>query len=154
MKRFRFESSGSKHDLEKSLEDAKIEERPGGWLLIHLNDGSRKRVMASMTGENAGFSLDGRLIRGRLVTLSGDHGSATAQGSESDLQAQFPGKVVKVLVKPGDAVEPGAILLVMEAMKMEFSIKAPFKGTIKTIHVSVGTQVNQGAQFVEIDRDL
>lgn len=154
MKRFRFEASGSKHELQSVLENAQIEERPGGWLLIHLSDGTRKRVMASIAGENASFSLEGRLIRGRLVSVSGDHGSATAEGSESDLQAQFPGKIVKVLVKPGDAVEPGAVLLVMEAMKMEFSIKAPFKGKIKAVHVSVGAQVNQGAQFVEIDRNL
>lgn len=154
MKKFRFEVSGEKYEFSEALQNATLEERPGGWMLLHLKSGERKRVFGSVLGENASFSLDGRLIRGRLLENRAQHGGQSSQGSESDLQAQFPGKVVKVLVKAGDAVEPGAVLLVMEAMKMEFSVKSPFKGKVKAVHVTPGAQVNQGAQFVEIDRDL
>ena len=46
------------------------------------------------------------------------------------------GKIRKILVKDGDQVEMGTPLVLVEAMKMEFSIKAPSKGTVKKILVA------------------
>jgi biotin carboxyl carrier protein len=56
----------------------------------------------------------------------------------------MPGKIVRVLVSQGDAVEAGAGVLVVEAMKMQNEIKSPKKGTIQKIMVGEGAAVNPG----------
>ena len=57
------------------------------------------------------------------------------------LVAPMPGKVVKVLASAGDTIEAGAILLVLEAMKMEHAVRATSAGTVTTLHVALGDQV-------------
>lgn len=68
----------------------------------------------------------------------------------SELSAPMPGIVSAVLVKNGDKVAPGDPLLVMEAMKMEHTIKAPSAGIIKNILFSVGETVSEGVELVEL----
>jgi propionyl-CoA carboxylase alpha chain len=58
------------------------------------------------------------------------------------LTAPMPGKVVKVLVEAGQAVAAGATLMVLEAMKMEHTVKAPADGVVGALHVAVGEQVD------------
>jgi acetyl/propionyl-CoA carboxylase alpha subunit len=67
-----------------------------------------------------------------------DPGAAAVHGG---LVAPMPGKVVKVLVGTGDAIEAGGILLVLEAMKMEHAVRATAAGTVTTLHVALGDQV-------------
>jgi propionyl-CoA carboxylase alpha chain len=64
-----------------------------------------------------------------------------AEVAPGSLVAPMPGKVVKVLVGVGDAVEPGTTLLILEAMKMEQPVKAAVAGTVASIAVAVGEQV-------------
>ncbi len=54
----------------------------------------------------------------------------------------MPGKVVKVLVEVGAAVAAGAPLVVLEAMKMEHTVRAASDGTVRELHVVVGDQVD------------
>lgn len=58
--------------------------------------------------------------------------------------APMPGKVVRVMVHPGDAVEAGQGLLVVEAMKMQNEIKSPRAGTVERINATEGQTVNAG----------
>lgn len=58
--------------------------------------------------------------------------------------APMPGKVVRLLVRDGDQVEPGAGVAVVEAMKMQNEIRSPKKGRIQKILVSEGAAVNAG----------
>ena len=58
------------------------------------------------------------------------------------LIAPMPGKVVKVLVDMGQEVAAGAPLIVLEAMKMEHTVRAADAGTVRAIHVAVGEQVD------------
>ncbi|MDX2090984.1 MAG: biotin carboxylase N-terminal domain-containing protein [Kofleriaceae bacterium] len=58
------------------------------------------------------------------------------------LTAPMPGKVVKVHVAAGEVVTAGAALVVLEAMKMEHTVRAPDGGTVQAIHVAVGEQVD------------
>lgn len=60
------------------------------------------------------------------------------------LIAPMPGKVVRILLVEGAAVEAGAGVLVVEAMKMQNEVKAPKKGTIQKVLVSEGAAVNAG----------
>ena len=68
-----------------------------------------------------------------------------------DVKAPIPGRVLRILVKPGDAVEAGMPLVVLEAMKMENEVRAPRDGTIASIDVAAGQAVGAGdvlARFV------
>jgi len=72
-----------------------------------------------------------------------------AQGG--GLTAPMPGKVVALLAQPGQKVEKGAPLLILEAMKMEHTITAPAAGTVKTFCYAAGEQVADGAELVEFE---
>ncbi len=60
------------------------------------------------------------------------------------ITAPMPGKVVRLLVREGDAVEGGRGIVVVEAMKMQNEIKSPKKGTVAKIVVGEGDAVNAG----------
>jgi 3-methylcrotonyl-CoA carboxylase alpha subunit len=77
-------------------------------------------------------------------------------GAEHDeegagLLAPMPGKVIALLAKPGTAVDKGAPLLVLEAMKMEHTISAPRAGTVKAFRYAAGDQVAEGAALVDFE---
>ncbi len=80
-------------------------------------------------------------------TFGGDHGD---HGDKSKISAPMPGKVVKVLVKAGDKVEPKQKLLVVEAMKMENPLVAPFKGEVKSVNCAEGELVDSEKTLVEL----
>jgi len=61
-----------------------------------------------------------------------------------EIHSQTPGNVWKILKNPGDKVEEGDVIMILEAMKMEIDIAAPQAGTIKTINVNVNDAVADG----------
>ena len=61
------------------------------------------------------------------------------------------GLVIKVNVEPGQAVEAGALILVLEAMKMETHVTAPRAGTVKSVHVKPGDPVKVSELLVEFE---
>jgi len=61
------------------------------------------------------------------------------------------GRLASVLVEVGDVVEKDTAVFVIEAMKMETTITAPFQSTIKAIHLQAGTLVGQGDLIVELE---
>jgi len=65
--------------------------------------------------------------------------------------APMPGKIVAVNVTDGAYVRAGDVLVVLEAMKMEHSIKAPVDGTVSTVHYSVGDQVDEGVDLIDFE---
>lgn len=83
-------------------------------------------------------------VRGRLSKRN------RRNQSHGDLTAPMPGRIVKVLVAVGDTVVAGQLLVVMEAMKMEYSIAAPEAGAVKAVRCTVGELVDRGAHLVEL----
>ncbi len=71
---------------------------------------------------------------------------------DADLQSPMPGTVIKLLVEPGQTVSEGQPLLIIEAMKMEHTIAAPYAGTVVKLPYAVGAQVAGGAALVELER--
>lgn len=61
------------------------------------------------------------------------------------------GLVIKVNVQPGQTVEAGALMLVLEAMKMETNVTAPHAGTVKSVHVAAGDSVKMNQVLVECE---
>ena len=77
-------------------------------------------------------------------------GGAAGGQDALTLVAPLPGRIVHVAVKPGDRVEKGATLLVIEAMKMENEFKAGTAGTVTEVRVEAGQAVNGGDVLVVI----
>jgi acetyl/propionyl-CoA carboxylase alpha subunit len=75
-----------------------------------------------------------------------------AGGAEpSALTAPMPGTVIRVVVEAGERVTHRQPLLVLEAMKMETPVVAPYDATVKAVHVAEGDRVAGGALLVELD---
>jgi biotin carboxyl carrier protein len=70
-------------------------------------------------------------------------GAVLAEGRQQ-VTAPMPGKVIRVLVKAGDAVTAGQGIVVVEAMKMQNEVKSPKSGTIEKLLVAEGQPVNAG----------
>jgi biotin carboxyl carrier protein len=78
-------------------------------------------------------------------------GDAAAGGGRAAIVAPMPGKIVRILVAPGDEVEAGQGVVVVEAMKMQNEMKAPRSGRITAINVKENDSVNAGAVLVVIE---
>jgi len=79
--------------------------------------------------------------------------STSAQAS-GDLKAPMMGLILKVNVAPGDVVEKGAVIAILESMKMEMRIVAECAGTVATIHCQAGQTVERGAVVAVIAPEL
>jgi biotin carboxyl carrier protein len=78
----------------------------------------------------------------------------TGQGRKAPVggvvKAPMPGLVVRVEVKVGQHVQPGAGLVVVEAMKMENELRAQVRGVVEQVHVKAGDRVEKGAPLVTL----
>lgn len=66
-----------------------------------------------------------------------------------ELKSFIPGTIIKVAVKEGDMVQPGDLLMIFEAMKMQNKVLCPFPGVIKTINVKEGERIPKGFVIAE-----
>ncbi len=87
-------------------------------------------------------------IGARLVETLGRN-AAGASGSEK-VVAPMPGRVVAIRCKPGDEVEAGQPLLVLEAMKMENELTAPCGGIVTALLTEEGAAIEAGAPLIEL----
>ncbi|TPQ43964.1 3-methylcrotonyl-CoA carboxylase, partial [Prosthecomicrobium hirschii] len=77
---------------------------------------------------------------------AGDEG-----GGAGRIAAPMPGTVVAVAVKPGDQVEKGQALIVVEAMKMEHTLRSPRDGKVAKVNAAAGDLVAEGAELVVLE---
>lgn len=77
-------------------------------------------------------------------------GTAGRAGSADEVRSPMTGTVVGISVKPGDAVQAGAPLAVVAAMKMEFRIEAPRDGVVKEVACKPGDRVDLGALLLRL----
>jgi 3-methylcrotonyl-CoA carboxylase alpha subunit len=82
-----------------------------------------------------------------------DHAGGGGAVSDGTLTAPMPGKVIAVEVAEGDTVAKGQKLLVLEAMKMEQAMLAPFDGVVAELRASVGGQVTEGTALVRVEKE-
>ncbi len=83
--------------------------------------------------------------------LGGQEGLEEGQAGLQRICAEMPGKVVRLLVKPGDRVTYDQGLLVLEAMKMQNEIRAPKSGLVKEVAVQDGRAVNTGDFLLSLE---
>ncbi|HEY4175980.1 MAG TPA: biotin carboxylase N-terminal domain-containing protein [Kofleriaceae bacterium] len=100
---------------------------------------ARVITVADSKGDRSWVLAEGRTLAFTEVPRFPD---AAAKVIPGGLIAPMPGKVVKVLVTAGESVAQGAALVVLEAMKMEHTVRASEAGVVRALHVAVGDQVD------------
>ncbi len=112
-------------------------------------DGLRRQHLAIRRGENLYLEWDGEL---RSVTRVDPIEEVEASHAHhGGLTAPMNGSIVRVLVEAGQKVEAGTALVVLEAMKMEHSIRAPHDGVVKALYCNEGELVKEGTALVELE---
>ena len=122
------------------------------WSLRDPATGLVSAVAVALTGTGDGDAVvDGHQIPVSIVDRRrrGRRGLGVADG-EQRVVAPMPGKVIKVLVRPGDTVAPRQGLVVVEAMKMENELTAQKAGTVTEVAVTEGSSVEAGRLLVVV----
>jgi 3-methylcrotonyl-CoA carboxylase alpha subunit len=110
--------------------------------------GGEQRLHAIRQGDTLYLEWQGELHAiSQLDPIAAVEASHAQHGG---LTAPMNGSIVRVMVETGQQVEAGAALVVLEAMKMEHSIRAPHAGTVKALYCSEGEMVSEGAVLVEL----
>jgi len=102
------------------------------------------------------FARDGKRVlvwcEGRSFAFERARGRAARSAEHAgDLIAPMPGRVRKTLVGQGERVEKGQVVLILEAMKMEHSIRAPRSGLVTRLVHTEGDLVEAGAELAVIE---
>jgi len=109
-------------------------------------DGRRHRVFAARRGDRVFVWCDGRVFE-FAAARPGARGDTAHAG---DLLAPMPGRIRKTFVSEGQSVRKGDVLLLLEAMKMEHSIRAPRDGSVRRLPHQEGELVETGTALVEL----
>lgn len=119
--------------------------------LVSRVDGVTRRSAALRRGRQLFLEWEGELLVIEAVDPIAE--AEAAHAHQGGLSAPMNGSIVRVLVEPGQTVEAGATLVVLEAMKMEHSIRAPHAGVVKALYCSEGELVEEGTPLVELDEN-
>jgi 3-methylcrotonyl-CoA carboxylase alpha subunit len=141
----------------------------GADVVLDLPGGAGRVGGARWVGDTVSFLLDQAAQRAHVlrdddalsVILDGDthelrHRDPRAQSGTADTAggrviAPMPGRVLSIAVRPGDFVARGAVMLVMEAMKVQMRIAAPGDGVVSAVRCAVGDLVEDGAELVTLE---
>jgi acetyl/propionyl-CoA carboxylase alpha subunit len=161
-------STGPAHSWEVDFlaaDSVMLNGQPFLWDMVSLGDGryhvlyqgksySAELVQADYATKVFSLKINGQRIElqakdrfDQLLDKLGLSGATVAKVNE--LKAPMPGLIVDIRVQPGQAVQKGDPLLVLEAMKMENILKAPTDGTIESIKVVLRTNVTKGQVLVQ-----
>jgi biotin carboxyl carrier protein len=137
------------------IDAARVEDRTWSLLIpeegstswrASITDGARPgELVVQIGGASFAVAVNGR--RSRHVAA----GDAAPEEGAQRIVATMPGKVVRVLVQPGDHVAPGQSVIVVEAMKMENEFRAQKSGTVKEVFAQAGASVEAGRTLVVIE---
>jgi biotin carboxyl carrier protein len=98
-----------------------------------------------LNGHRYPFTVeDPRSLRARRASSAGHDGPRT-------IHSPMPGRILRILHSPGDAIAANAGVLVVEAMKMQNELKSPKAGTLRKVLVAVGDTVTAGQALAIID---
>jgi acetyl/propionyl-CoA carboxylase alpha subunit len=129
--------------------------RSGPTIYSIIEDGQQFEVMVDEKGAH-GFDVmvGGRIFHFEVLDertkLLASSAASVASGPQS-VEAEMPGKVVKVNVAEGSAVTEGQGIVVVEAMKMENEVPSPIDGVLREIAVAEGDTVEAGALLFTVD---
>ena len=113
-------------------------------VLVVPTDGTGE-MLVTLGGRTVAVSVDGRRTR-----RTGADAAGQVAGAQK-VTAPMPGRVVRVLVGPGDEIAVRQPVVVVEAMKMENELRSPKAGRVKEVPVSAGMSVEAGRTLVVIE---
>lgn len=122
-----------------------------GEQLCHDQDGLRRRYLAVRRGNTLYLRWDDEMHA--IEAFDPISAAEASHAHQGGLGAPMNGSIVRVLVEPGQVVEAGTALVVLEAMKMEHSIRAPHGGTVQALFCQEGDMVSEGTVLVELVED-
>jgi propionyl-CoA carboxylase alpha chain len=112
------------------------------------HDGVSRELTVSRYGDIRFVDSEAGSVR--LVQMS-RYPASDSTATAGSLHAPMPGRIVRVEVEVGDTVAPGAVLVVLEAMKMEHSLRSPQDGVVREINHLVGDQVETNDVLIVIE---
>lgn len=120
-------------------------------MTVRLN-GAEKTVTAEIIDKKMWFKLDDQVFSCDLMDLADGSFKKTKSTSKSPdrILAPMPGKVTKIFISENQTVQKGDSLLVMEAMKMEYTLKADVSATVEKIYSKVSDQVTLGFLLIQL----
>jgi 3-methylcrotonyl-CoA carboxylase alpha subunit len=130
--------------------EAQGELAPDGKLSGIIGDEKASVLWVRSGNEVNLFTRDGAH---RFAIVDRLHGADDAEIPGGRLVAPMPGRVISLLVEPGAHVEANEPVIVLEAMKMEHTLRAPSRGTVAAFRFAAGEQVDEGAELVEFRAD-
>lgn len=132
--------------------------QPNGLISVLFNGKSYTAVVESVDRKNKEISLkvNGQLYKTTIkepidLLLSNMGMDLKSMQKAEPVKAPMPGMVLKVLVTPGQQINKGDGLVILEAMKMENILKATGPATVKAIKVNERTAVEKGAILIELE---
>lgn len=118
---------------------------------VFSKDGKQTRLFLARNKDGETFvHHEGKTFK--VCPVEEDFGGGEDSAAKSGkLVAAMPGRIIKVLVEPGQEVEKNQPVLIMESMKMEITQNAPFHGKVEEVNARAGQQVDAGAVMVRIE---
>lgn len=115
-------------------------------------DGRDLSVQAEVIDKKIWFKVNDQTYAYDILDLNESHsGKSKVAGKSADrILAPMPGKVTKIFVSVGQSVQKGDALLVMEAMKMEYTLKADCVADVEKVLGQVGDQVTLGQLLIQL----
>ncbi len=114
-------------------------------------NGAQIKGFAEKVGTQVWIAVNGKVLAVETTSQKFRRGKASAGGTSPEIAAPMPGKITSIKMKVGDKVEVGDVVLVMEAMKMEYSLKAQIAGILKSVSCSEQQQVTLGQVLAEVE---
>jgi 3-methylcrotonyl-CoA carboxylase alpha subunit len=146
--RAHYRTSGYALDLPDGTVDAEATLDAEGTVSARIGAARCKGRVVRRDAECLVF-LDGATHR--LTLIDPRRPTAAGAATAGKILAPMPGTVTKMLVATGATVIKGAVLAIVEAMKMEHAVKAPRDGKVKAVHFSAGDQVTDGAELLVLE---
>jgi biotin carboxyl carrier protein len=144
------------YDITIGDETARVDACKSGSTVYSMIEGGKQfEAMVDERGEH-GFDVT---VAGRLFHLKAEDertklltgGTGSGASGPQTIEAEMPGKVVKLNVAAGAEVSEGESVLVIEAMKMENEIRSPIDGVVKEIGVAEGDTVETGVTLFVVE---
>jgi len=104
---------------------------------------------AVASGDEVWVTVDGEVFVFQVT--QGTRGSQAASPGQDAFSPPMAATVVRIVVKPGDRVEHGDVLIALEAMKMELPIRAPRAGVVRAVHCREGELVQPGQVLIDFE---